>query len=175
MKGGKVVPALCNVIGILILASVIATCVPVAVPRVMGYEVYNVISGSMEPSIPVGSLIYVEAVMPADVAEGEVIAYHSGGSTVTHRVVQNRLVEGEFITKGDANAQEDLNTVPYTSVVGRVKYHIPFVGQFLAIYASGVGKVYVICFAACGAMFNMLAGRLRSRARERMEEAGTQE
>ena len=175
MKGGKIAPALCNILGILILASVILTCVPIVVPRMIGYDVYNIISGSMEPSIPVGSLIYVEAAVPADIQEGEVIAYHGRGSTIAHRVVQNRLVEGEFVTKGDANPEEDLNAIPYTSLVGRVKYHIPWIGSFLAIYTSAVGRLYVICFAACGAMFNMLAGRLRSRARERRrEEEGNQ-
>lgn len=90
MKGGKIAPALCNILGILILASVILTCVPIVVPRMIGYDVYNIISGSMEPSIPVGSLIYVEAAVPADIQEGEVIAYHGRGSTIAHRVVQNR-------------------------------------------------------------------------------------
>lgn len=167
---GKIIPALCNILGTLILASVILTCIPITIPRLMGYEVYNIVSGSMEPSIPVGSLVYVQAAVPSDIREGEVIAYHGGGSTITHRVVQNRLVEGEFITKGDANDQEDINTVPYTSLVGRVKYHVPVVGRFLVIYTSGLGKIYVICFAACGAMFNMLAGRLRSRARKHEKE-----
>ena len=170
MKRGKIVPAICNILGTLILLSVIATFLPVTIPRLMGYEVYHILTGSMEPSIPVGSLVYVEPAVPTDIQEDEVIAYHSGGATVTHRVVQNRMVEGEFVTKGDANAQEDLNTIPYTSLVGRVKYHIPFLGQILVIYTSGVGKIYIICYAACGVMFNMLATRLRDRARERQKE-----
>ena len=69
MKGGKIAPALCNILGILILASVILTCVPIVVPRMIGYDVYNIISGSMEPAIPVGSLIYVEAAVPADIQD----------------------------------------------------------------------------------------------------------
>lgn len=175
MKRGKIAPAICNILGTLILLSVIATFLPVTIPRLMGYEVYNILTGSMEPAIPVGSLVYVEPMQPADVQEGEVIAYHSLGGTVTHRVVQNRLVEGEFVTKGDANAQEDLNTIPYASMVGRVKYHVPFLGQFLVIYNSGLGKIYVICYAACGVLFNMLATRLRDRARERQRQQSGQE
>lgn len=174
MRGGKGIPALCNILGTLILLSVIVTFVPVTVPRLMGYQIYNIISGSMEPAIPVGSLVYVEPVQPAEVQEGEIIAYYSGSTAVTHRVVQNRLVEGEFVTKGDANEQEDLNTISYASLVGRVKYHIPFVGQILVIYTSGVGKIYVICYAACGVMLNMLAGRLRDRTRERRKQAETE-
>ena len=88
-KGGNVIPALCSIIGILILCSVIASCLPVTVPRLMGYEIYNVVSGSMEPEIPVGSVIYVKAAAPEEVREGDVIAFWSNGSVVAHRVVKN--------------------------------------------------------------------------------------
>ena len=71
--------------------------------------------------------------------------------------------EGEFITKGDANAENDMNPVGYNELIGRVCLHYPVVGAFLEVCTSNVGKVYLICFAACGAMLNMLAGRLRNR------------
>lgn len=164
-KGGRVIPALCNVAGILILLSVIISCLPVTVPRLMGYEIYDVVSGSMEPEIPVGSILYVEGLAPEDVEEGDVIAFWSNGSVVAHRVVKNKVVEGTFITKGDANAREDMNDIEYEALIGRVKAHYPLLGHLTALYGSRVGKVYVICFAACGAMFNMLAGRLRERRR----------
>lgn len=171
MKRGKIAALICNLLGTLILLSVIAAFLPVTVSRLLGYQIYNIVSGSMEPAIPTGSLVYVESAAPSEIREGEVIAYFSGSSAVTHRVVQNRLVEGEFITRGDANAQEDLNAVSYASLIGRVIYHIPYVGQLLVIYTSGIGKVYMICYAACGVLFHLLAGRLRDRSREK-EEAG---
>ncbi len=59
MRGGKLIPALCNLLGTLILVLVIASCLPLTVPRLFGYEIYEVVSGSMEPEIPVGSVIYV--------------------------------------------------------------------------------------------------------------------
>ena len=164
-------PAFCSLAGTVILLCVIGAFLPLTIPNLLGYQIYEVVSGSMEPEIPVGSLVYVEPAQPAEVREGEIIVFYSGGSAVTHRVVQNRLVEGEFVTKGDANQQEDLNTISYASLVGRVKYHIPFIGQLLVIYTSGVGKIYVVCYAACGVMFNMLAARLRDRARENQNEA----
>ena len=102
-KGGKFVPALCNLIGTLILISVIATCLPVTVPRFMGYGIYHVVSGSMAPEIPVGSAIYVKAAEPETIAEEDIIAFESGEVVITHRVVQNKTVEGTFTTKGDAN------------------------------------------------------------------------
>jgi signal peptidase I len=161
--GRRLAAAFCNAAGILILISVIATCLPVTVPKLLGYEIYHVVSGSMEPEIPVGSVIYVEAAPPESISEGEIIAFDRGDSVVVHRVADNQIVEGEFITKGDANEKADVNSVPYASVIGRVKAHYPLLGKMLVLYTSNVGKIYAICFAVCGAMFNILASRLRER------------
>lgn len=158
-----VLPAFCNLIGTLILLAVILSCIPVTVPKLMGYESYNVVSGSMEPEIPVGSIIFVKPVEPVAVSEGDVIAFQSGDSVVTHRVTKNQQVEGQFTTKGDANAEEDMNTVPYGALLGRVERHYPMLGALLGLYGSTLGKVYVLCFAACGAMLNILASRMRER------------
>lgn len=165
-KGGKALPAFCNILGTLILVAVILSCLPVFVPRLMGYQIFNVVSGSMAPEIPVGSILYVDEVSPTDVKEGDVIAYQSGDSVITHRVVENDVVEGEFTTKGDANASEDLHAIPYNSLVGLVVRHYPYLGFLMSVYTSGMGKVYVIGFAACGAMLNLLAGKIRERRRE---------
>ena len=162
-KGRRAFPALCSALGTLILVGVIAAFLPLTVPRLMGYGIYEVVSGSMEPEIPVGSVVYVKAARPEEVEAGDVIAFNKGGSVITHRVEENRYVEGEFITKGDANAENDMNPVGYQELIGRVCLHYPLVGAFLEVCTSSIGKVYLICFAACGAMLNMLAGRLRNR------------
>ena len=169
-KGGKFIPALCNIIGTLILAAVILTSVPLAVPRLLGYEIYNVTSGSMEPALPVGSVIYVQRVAPETVKEGEIIAYYVDGTVITHRVVENRFVEGEFVTKGDANDMEDFSNTHYSDLVGVVKYHIPVLGDYLMVYSNQLTKVYLLTLAFCGVMFNMLAGRMRRRQEERFQE-----
>lgn len=199
-RGGKFLPAFCSVLGTLILVSVILVCIPVTVPKLMGYEIYDIVSGSMEPEIPVGSAVYVKAAAPEEVKEGDVIAFfreavpeedemvqdtsiqeddasrengdaagapesrgmfREEGAVVVHRVVSNQIVEGRFETKGDANADVDMNKVPYDDLIGLVIYHIPVLGGLSALFGSMVGKVYLICFAACGAMLNMLAGRMR--------------
>lgn len=169
-KGGKFIPALCNIIGTLILAAVILTSVPLAVPRLLGYEIYNVTSGSMEPALPVGSVIYVQRVAPEAVKEGEIIAYYVDGTVITHRVVENRFVEGEFVTKGDANDMEDISNTHYSDLVGIVKYHIPVLGDYLMVYSNQLTKVYLLTLACCGVLFNMLAGRMRRRQEERFQE-----
>lgn len=160
----RLLPAFCNVAGTLMLVCVILSCLPLTIPRFLGYEIYTVVSGSMEPAIPVGSAVYVAETAPEEIQDGDVIAFVSEGSVVTHRVVRNRLVEGEFVTRGDANDAEDMHPIDYEDLIGRVEYHVPFIGQLMVLYTGTVGKIYVICFAACGAMLNMLAGRLRDRA-----------
>ena len=166
-KGGMFLPALCNMIGTLILVAVIATSIPLAIPRFLGYETYNVTSGSMEPALPVGSVIYVQYVEPETVKTDDIIAFFSGGSVVTHRVVNNNLFEGKFTTKGDANPMVDFSDVPYSDLVGVVKYHIPVLGNYLMVYSNPITKYYLLAIAFCGVMFNMLAGVFRRRAEER--------
>ena len=166
-QGGKFLPAFCNVLGTLILLVAIASCLPMVIPRMMGYQIYNVVSGSMEPEIPVGSVLYVDYAAPEDLTEGEIIAFDNGEGVIAHRVVENRRVAGELITKGDANADIDINPVAYTAVVGRVEKHYPVLGAVMDLYSSLIGKVYVVIFAASGAMMNLIAGRIRATRRER--------
>ena len=165
-NGGGMAPALCNVLGTGILLIVIALCLPLCLPVFTEYEVYNVVSGSMEPEMPIGSLALVEPVAPASVQEGDVIAFHSGESVITHRVTRNHTFEGEFVTKGDANEEEDMRAIPYEALIGQVIWHIPMVGGFMTLLTSMVGKLYLLAFAFCGVMFNMLAARLRARREE---------
>ena len=115
--------ALCNILGILILAAVLGSSLLLTVPKIFGYEIYNVISGSMEPEIPVGSLILVAPSQPESIIEGDIIAFESTDSVVTHRVVENKKLEGELITKGDANEKEDINDSVRSPVLDRLRDH----------------------------------------------------
>lgn len=159
--GGGYVPALCNIIGTLLVLAVFALTLPLAVPRLLGYEVFDVVSGSMEPAIPVGSVIYVRAVEPEDVQVDEVIAFRSSGAVVAHRVMANRTSLGEFVTKGDANNVEDL-PIPHDALIGKVVMSVPVLGMFMAQYASAVGKLCLALVLGGGVMLNILAERMRS-------------
>ncbi len=169
-KSGKIIPALCNIIGVLILLAVIAICLPMTVPRLFGYQIFHVISGSMEPEIPVGSVIYVAGEEPDLIQADDIIAFRSGEAVIAHRVIRNNAIEGEITTKGDANAGEDVNKVHYSEVIGVVRYHVPYVGRLFSVFNSTVGKIYIAGFALCGLMFNLLAGRIRRFNRERYQK-----
>ena len=70
------VAVLCSALGTVLLILLVALCLPLTLPRVMGYDIYTVVSGSMDPAIPTGSLVYIEDAQPEDIEEGDVIAFY---------------------------------------------------------------------------------------------------
>ncbi len=166
---------LCRLLGTCILLIVIAVTASIVIPQIRGIEVYHIVSGSMEPEIPVGSAVYINTnIPPEDVKEKDIIAFESGSSLVVHRVTANQIVEGYFNTKGDANEGEDIAEVNYDQYTGKVIRHIPYVGEIMMIFTTSIGKIYVLCFAACGALLNILAGNL-SRNRRAQDEDDDEE
>lgn len=154
-------PAICRLLGSLILAMVIVVCAPLSAPRLFGYEMFTVVSGSMEPEIAVGSLTVVKPTEPAELQARDVVAYASGDTVITHRVMENHVVEGELITKGDANADVDLSPIAYDSVIGKVVFVIPMLGTIGELISTIIGKIYVAGFILAAALFFVLASRLQ--------------
>ena len=213
-KSGSLAATLLSAFGTLIIIAVIVCMIPLAVPKLLGYQTYDVVSGSMEPEIPIGSLVLVKSTDPAEVAAGDVIAFYgvshasggeeaysgsgdsdagssgaaddgasdvtsgetsgtadsesagisgsSNGAVVTHRVVENDASNRQFITKGDANQQNDMNPVPYGNLIGRVEKHYPVIGGVMAGLTTGMGKIYLLMILAAGVILNFLAGKLNS-------------
>ena len=156
---------LMNLIGTVLLVVVILLCIPVTVPRIFGYQVYNVISGSMEPAIPTGSLVYAKSVEPADVETDDVIVFYGSadtGAIITHRVVENHKVSGEFITKGDANEENDPLPVDYDYLLGEVSLSVPYLGEILAMLVTVHGKIAVVCMIGAAVIFFIIGSRLQS-------------
>ena len=154
-------PAFCSILSVLLLLVVVGICIPMTVPRLFGYEVYTVVSGSMEPAIPVGSAIYLKSAVPEEIKAGEVIAFYRGRAVVTHRVTENHTVSGEFITKGDANAEHDLEPVPYSALLGRMEVSVPVLGSVMAVCSGSMGKAYLAGGVAAALLLHMLGGMLR--------------
>ena len=160
----QIAAKVCSVIGTLLLLVAILICIPLTLPRLAGYQIYHVISGSMEPAIPVESVVYVKDVAPADIQKKDVIAFHSvlgEEAIITHRVVSNNRVAGEIVTKGDANAKEDLEPVPYENVLGKVALTVPVLGKILATIATIQGKATVGSVILLALLLHIAAGRLR--------------
>lgn len=160
----QIAAKVCSVIGTLLLLVTILVCIPLTLPRLAGYQIYHVISGSMEPAIPVESVVYVKDVAPADIQKKDVIAFHSvlgEEAIITHRVVSNNRVAGEIVTKGDANTKEDMEPVPYENVLGKVALTVPVLGKILATLATIQGKTAVGSVILLALLLHIAAGRLR--------------
>lgn len=164
MKGRRRKPAavFLKTVGSLLLVLLAVSCLPLTLPRFFGYHIYSVVSGSMEPAIPTGSLVYIREAEPERIQEGDVIAFYGAAdsaSIITHRVVENRVVMGEFVTKGDANQTPDMNPVPYARLIGKVERSIPKAGAIAAVFTSARGKVMAGC-AVLGAVLLQAAAAL---------------
>lgn len=118
--------------------------------RLMGMQVFNVISGSMEPTYSVGDLLYVKTVDPDSVKVGDPITFVLNEDLVvaTHRVVkvdrENRL----FTTKGDANETEDAMPVHFNNLVGVPVFAIPLLGYVSAYIQNPPGMYVAIALGA---------------------------
>lgn len=106
-------------------------------PRIFGYKSYTVRTGSMLPSYKIGSVIYVKHCEFEDINTNDVISFYRGSKVVTHRVYsvdsENRLVE----TKGDNNQSVDSSKVSYSSIIGVVKFNIPYIG-YISLFMSNI-------------------------------------
>ena len=170
-RSGLMIGRILSAAGTVIMALVVAACLGLVIPKIAGYEGYVVVSGSMEPAIPVGSIVFSKETDPSTLQTGDVIVFvdESRGTTpITHRVVSNDTAAGSIVTKGDANSREDLNPVTYSNVIGKVEMHIPGAGAYAALITTALGKVILLLLLLEGWLFKEIGRRLKIRANTRM-------
>lgn len=119
-----------NVVSTCLVVLIVFCAVFLVGSRVLGYQVFNVISGSMEPTYSVGDLIYVKEVDVNEIEVGTPITFVLNEDLVvaTHRVVEIDAENQHFYTKGDANDTADASPVHFNNVIGVPKFAIPKLG-----------------------------------------------
>lgn len=130
----KAVKTICNILSTLLLVALVLLAGVVLVPRVMGYQEMAVLSGSMEPNIHVGSVVFVDDdIDPATLQAGDVVTYYMNEDTfVTHRVQSIDTASQTLVTKGDNNNTDD-GEISFSQVFGKAAFWLPYLG-FLTIY-----------------------------------------
>lgn len=111
---------------VLLLVNILGAKMTGNVPRVFGYSIMNIVSGSMEDEIPRGSYILIKKVEPEKVKRGDVICFYSTDPQIyglpnTHRVVEDPINNNgiiEFVTRGDANPINDKETAKGENLIG---------------------------------------------------------
>lgn len=150
-----------NIISSLILIVLIAAVAVFVAPKVVGVTPMVVLSGSMEPTYPVGSLIFVEKSEAKDLQVGDKVTFHLGNTdtVVTHRVVTNDSEKQEIITKGDANENNDGNPVSYASVIGKANdFAIPMLGYIGVFMNSTGGYIVMGCLILALILISFIGG-----------------
>ncbi|MFF2269957.1 signal peptidase I [Cellulosimicrobium cellulans] len=173
---------LARVLGVLALGCAVALAlVGVVVPLALGATPYTVLTGSMRPTYPPGTMVVVRPVDVERVVPGDVVTYQLASGrpeVVTHRVVAVAVGADEervLTTQGDANAAPDPEPVRPVQVRGTVVYAVPLLG-WVSSAVSGDARRTVAVVAAAGLLgwgaWQVAAG-LRERSRRRRPTAVT--
>lgn len=147
----KTVRKIWNIITTLLVVIVAVFALLLVGARLVGMQVFSVLSGSMEPEYHVGSLIYVKVLddeAKHELAVGDDITFMLDEDTVaTHRVVEvvpdeNDPTVVRFRTQGIANDAVDGSLVHYKNVIGTPVFTIPQLG-YVANYIQNPPGMYI--------------------------------
>ncbi len=147
----------------LVILAMVVPFVIFAAPMLIGAEgSYVVLSGSMEPAIGVGDVVFVYAVDPGTIQAGDVVTYSTESSQIptTHRVTEviqsNDDPSGVLLrTMGDANEDPDralvrgsavYGVVPSVSVpgMGEAIFRFPFMGYVIQFANTNYGFILLV-------------------------------
>lgn len=99
------------------------------IPTFWGKNPLVVISGSMEPTLKVGGILYYEKIDLNDFKEGDILVYELNEHTISHRIVD--ITDNGFLTKGDNNNSIDTYEVENMQVIGKgTNWSIPYIGYY---------------------------------------------
>ncbi|AWB90637.1 signal peptidase I [Salinibacterium hongtaonis] len=151
----------------------------IVVPAATGSTPMTVLTGSMEPTYPPGTLVVVRPIDAQEIRIGDAITYQieSGkDAVVTHRVMSvTKTTNGEvsFITKGDANGAPDALPVQPVQIKGKVWYAVPWIGYANNLLNGDlrgwlIPTIAVVLFLYAG---YMLASGITSAVRKRRDAA----
>lgn len=156
-------------VGTAILGITLILCIFLMMPKFLGIKTYLVASGSMEPTIPVGSMIYCKEVNPVNLNEDDIIVFfkdEDDSVPITHRVISNDSDAKTIVTKGDANPDLDPIPIQYNNVIGKVIWHTPALGVLTAPLTKPLGKALMLLIVLEGFLFAEVGSRMRKGVRK---------
>ena len=165
-----------NVISTILVVLVVLLAVALVGVRLVGIKTYAVTSGSMEPTYPTGSLIYVKSMDAKDLKVGDTITFMLDEYTVaTHRIIEIIPDEEDssvlrFRTQGDANDTPDGTPVHYKNVIGKPVFSVPYLGYFAHVVQNPPGLYLAIGFALVLVLLVFLPDMLDDKKEEKKEK-----
>jgi signal peptidase I len=135
---------------VLLVVSILGLVLVSNASPALGHQLIVIRGGSMSPAIPLGSIVDVVQVQPADLRPGDVVTLKEpSGTVITHRIVRVvQLPDGLYIeTKGDANDEVDVPLQPVSLVSGRAALSLPVLGYLMYLLTIPSGVLSVFSFA----------------------------
>ena len=135
-------------LGLIAISAALAVAV---VPRFLGYGTVAISGGSMEQSIPTGSLIIARWLPDEQVRVGQVIvAKEPGRAAIAHRVVSLQKDGGNVLvqTKGDANPTPDPRPYVLPPRVLTPEHVIPYLGYLVLFVKTPLGLTFLVTLPA---------------------------
>ena len=140
-KIGKIIE---NIIVFLSAVIVLFFVAMIVLPK-FNYGLIIIRSGSMEPTIKTGSIVFTKS--ENHYKKGDIITFNSENhSLVTHRIVESN--NDKYTTKGDNNNTTDDFVVPRRAVKGKMLFTVPYVGYLLSFLHSRLGIILLIVIVA---------------------------
>ena len=165
--GGNLITALLAVLMVATTYCAITSRVSGA-PKVLGLQMYEVLSGSMEPGIHTGSVIFDRLGVDVEKLKiGDVITFKAADNPamlITHRIIQVKSDNGAyaFQVKGDANDAPDPTPVLATNVVAQyANITIPYLGFYLNFMKSKMGIILLVIVPGALLIVTTMVGLLR--------------
>ena len=146
---------LLNIISTVIFVIMLALMIFFA-PMILGYKPAVILTGSMEPTFPVNSVVYYKTADFSQIAVGEPIIYQKSKALITHRVVEKNIEEGYVVTKGDANNTKDSYEVNIEEVRGKVYFMVPYIGYAALIIQNRYIFIMLISILVLNIALNKL-------------------
>ncbi|EKE20487.1 MAG: type I signal peptidase [uncultured bacterium] len=134
----------------LVLAMIVIVAAFSFLPMKNNFKMLVVLSGSMEPKIHTGSLIFIKSVNEYNIGDIVTRRTEEGVTTITHRIIEKDFKDGQtiFNTKGDANNTADNVDVKQEFITGKVFFNIPYLGYAVNFAKTTQGLILIVVIPA---------------------------
>ena len=117
--------------------------------HILGIYMFNIVSGSMEPTLEVNDVVVVQKCDMLELQKGDIITFNQEGRIISHRILNVTKEKGivKFETKGDNNEIPDPDLVEQEQVYGKVLFKIKKIGTFIDYIQNARGFINIAIFA----------------------------
>ncbi len=146
-----------KIVGFITILFVILSVLIILMPLI-GIEPTVMLTGSMKPVIPVGSVCFVDKNYSYDkLKENDIIAYQTPKYIVIHRIIEKN--DKGYRTKGDHNKKADVKTITKDIYYGKLVFAVPYLGYVATNLQNKYGKFLLIAFIVFVVVVNYYLNR----------------